>query len=160
MSELKPCPFCGSDDVVVIHDCHVREGEEYASVTCRGCGVFAMALGHGSTPDEAMEDAKEKWNRCVYERDRVASSNLVAGMMRCLLVLLIVATCLIALGILNDAVHRENDCQEAGADSSVLAEDRASCPSCGTETWAVNGEIVCRNDDCESYGLPAKVQLT
>lgn len=42
-------------------------------------------------------------------------------------------------------------------DSVVLKEHNMFCPFCGTDTIATNGEIVCRNDECEMYGLPVRV---
>lgn len=80
MQELKPCPLCGSHDVKVIHDCHVCDGEEYASVKCRGCGTYVMALGKGCTPDEAENDASVKWNRRADECDRDAMRKLADGL--------------------------------------------------------------------------------
>lgn len=74
-----------------------------------------------------------------------------------LLVLVIVALGVIVAAIASDAIPREEDAQAVVTDSTVLVEGRASCPSCGAETWAVNGEIVCRNEDCDAYGLPVVV---
>lgn len=42
-------------------------------------------------------------------------------------------------------------------DSVVLRETNMFCPFCGDDTVAVNGEIVCRNESCEMYGLPVRV---
>lgn len=47
--------------------------------------------------------------------------------------------------------------QEPASDSGALVEERAFCPVCGSETWAVNDEIVCRDEGCRAYGLPVKV---
>lgn len=71
-----------------------------------------------------------------------------------LLALIIVALGIVVAAIASDSVPREEDAQAVVTDSAVLVEERASCPSCGAETWAVNGEIVCRNEECGAYGLP------
>lgn len=38
-----------------------------------------------------------------------------------------------------------------------LVEEFAACPTCGVETIAVNGEVVCRDERCAAYGLPVRV---
>lgn len=38
-------------------------------------------------------------------------------------------------------------------DDSVLQEGRGACRECGTEGYTINGDIVCRNEDCPNYGL-------
>ena len=43
------------------------------------------------------------------------------------------------------------------SDSTVLKEHNMFCPFCGADTIAMNGEIVCRNNDCDMYGLPIRV---
>lgn len=51
MSELKPCPFCGSKDLRISH-----VGRDWNSVICRDCG--------GEGPEElGREDAISSWNR-------------------------------------------------------------------------------------------------
>ena len=42
-------------------------------------------------------------------------------------------------------------------DDVVLNEHDMFCPFCGESTIATNGEIVCRNEDCEVYGIPVHV---
>lgn len=41
--------------------------------------------------------------------------------------------------------------------TSVLEEKNMFCPYCGVAVIAVNGEVVCRNEMCEVYGLPVRV---
>ena len=50
MADLKPCPFCGSVDLTMVH----LEDEYYIGCyTCETCGP--------SSPDKST--AKENWNR-------------------------------------------------------------------------------------------------
>lgn len=60
---MQPCPFCGSEDVEAKHDLHVVDGEEYASVYCHGCHAVVQGIGFGPTPEQAVFDAKCKWNQ-------------------------------------------------------------------------------------------------
>lgn len=59
---MEPCPFCGSEDVEAVHDLHMCAGEEYASVICNNCHVHLQGVGWGVTPEDAVFDAKCKWN--------------------------------------------------------------------------------------------------
>lgn len=61
--KLKPCPFCGSKDVVV--------DEEYPSryVRCRGCGV------EGGLRD-SRDEAAAAWNRRTNAKELVAMINV------------------------------------------------------------------------------------
>lgn len=43
--------------------------------------------------------------------------------------------------------------------SSELQETTAFCPVCGSETIALNDEIVCRNEDCQNYGLAVSIEI-
>lgn len=84
-------------------------------------------------------------------------SNVKLHGIAALLVLVIVALGVAVAAIASEAVYREEDAQAVVTDSTVLVEGRASCPSCGEETWAVNGEIACRNEECGAYGMPVEV---
>ena len=57
MSELKPCPFCGSRANI---DKHILKGlfntKEFYSASCYLCGVRTRLVF-------TEEDAKELWNR-------------------------------------------------------------------------------------------------
>lgn len=52
MSELKPCPFCGTPDPIMIH----REDEDSWLVHCTWCGAQSGARG-------SKEIATAVWNR-------------------------------------------------------------------------------------------------
>ena len=41
--------------------------------------------------------------------------------------------------------------------SSKLKEDEYVCPECGDISWGINGDVVCRNEDCPNYGLAVPV---
>ena len=61
--KLKPCPFCGEDDLKVFEN-SVRDADNkptsqrYWFVSCRGDCHFA-----GPQSCESLDDALEKWNR-------------------------------------------------------------------------------------------------
>lgn len=57
--ELKPCPFCGSDDVFCSQG---LEGEDY--VECWDCGAKVETYN-------GMEDAVAGWNTRAIDRDRI-----------------------------------------------------------------------------------------
>lgn len=56
MTELKPCPFCGSPHVA---DRYVRDGQQ---VFCTDCGASAPPAFHGPNGD-TEERATNAWNR-------------------------------------------------------------------------------------------------
>ena len=41
--------------------------------------------------------------------------------------------------------------------SEELVEFEGSCPECGNESIGINGNIVCRNENCPNYGLAVPV---
>lgn len=43
----------------------------------------------------------------------------------------------------------------AKEDDSFLYEGRGLCSECGREGYTIDGNIVCRNEDCPNYGLAA-----
>lgn len=57
--ELKPCPFCGSDDVFCSQG---QEGEHY--VECCDCGAKIETY-------KGVEDAVKAWNRRAIDRDEL-----------------------------------------------------------------------------------------
>lgn len=69
MSDLKPCPFCGSANV---HSYSYKEAvyRQYA-VKCKKCGARIMA--------QSTELAIEKWNRRVVTDTNVGSKEQTAN---------------------------------------------------------------------------------
>lgn len=53
--------------------------------------------------------------------------------------------------------YQEQEQEVVVYDDVVLNEHDMFCPFCGESTIATNGEIVCRNEDCEVYGIPVHV---
>lgn len=42
----------------------------------------------------------------------------------------------------------------------VLQEGRGACKECGMEGYTIDGDIVCRNEDCPNYGLAAPAVMS
>ena len=59
MTELKPCPFCGSDDVI----CGAGLDDEYY-VECWDCSAKVESCN-------GMEDAVAGWNARAIDRDEL-----------------------------------------------------------------------------------------
>ena len=59
MTELKPCPFCGSTDVHILN--HGTQGEH--SITCKDCNVWVDHMFDAMSEEEAIE----LWNRRAKE---------------------------------------------------------------------------------------------
>ena len=56
MTELKPCPFCGSTDVHLIEN---DPGKSEISITCKDCNVWVDHMFYAMTKEQAIE----LWNR-------------------------------------------------------------------------------------------------
>lgn len=65
--KLKPCPFCGSSNVEAVHDVHVYDGCEIATIWCYGCGKYFQEFGEGKTEEEAIRNAAKAWNQRANE---------------------------------------------------------------------------------------------
>ena len=64
--KLKPCPFCGSDDL------GMNGGSEY--VFCRGCGA------EGAWNDDNVEEAIAAWNRrapCACDIEAARTTKMI-----------------------------------------------------------------------------------
>jgi Lar family restriction alleviation protein len=55
--ELLHCPFCGSDDIMLVDPNPMSEGK-YSHVRCRNCYI-------GTGCEDSRDLAVEKWNRRV-----------------------------------------------------------------------------------------------
>ncbi len=62
--ELELCPFCGYEPV--LESFPVRKGFE-ATITCNDCGACIQTVTC-DTEEQAIADAKKKWNRRVGNR--------------------------------------------------------------------------------------------
>lgn len=61
MTELKPCPFCGSSLDIFFEDSYkARLGCYCAELRCFRCG--ASIHGHGNTKEVSEDHARHRWN--------------------------------------------------------------------------------------------------
>lgn len=72
---------------------------------------------------------------------------------------LIISTCAAINNYNGTAQVQANNNNNTGNNQSeyVLQEYNMFCPFCGSSVIAVNYNIVCRNIECEMYGLPVCV---
>lgn len=70
MQNLKPCPFCGKNDLLRIkaikHD-HRSTFPYIGVVTCLNCFSRIMSHGFSETPEKAKKEAVIAWNRRAYK---------------------------------------------------------------------------------------------
>ena len=52
MTELKPCPFCGSTDVHLVEN---DRGKSEVSITCKDCNVWVDHMFDAMTREEAIK---------------------------------------------------------------------------------------------------------
>ena len=65
---VKPCPFCGSKNLVIEKkDSFYDSNKSCTYVECAECGVHVYGDGvlGGTTYNEAVHNAIERWNRRV-----------------------------------------------------------------------------------------------
>ena len=60
MTELKPCPFCGSTDVHLVDN---DPGKSEVSITCKDCNVWVDHMFDAMSREEAIA----LWNRRVHD---------------------------------------------------------------------------------------------
>ena len=79
-AELKPCPFCGSDELAIDH----------YSVGCARCFINGPANSDeeiskmGGYNDKCIEAAVVKWNRRAEIVDKIANGSTTAAATLCL----------------------------------------------------------------------------
>lgn len=57
-----PCPFCRSDDVVLL-DVDQTEADKWsASIHCEGCDVVVSSAYSSTSPNEAIRAVSAHWN--------------------------------------------------------------------------------------------------
>ncbi|MEQ1969350.1 Lar family restriction alleviation protein [Xenorhabdus nematophila] len=61
--ELKPCPFCGSDDLCPDYEDRGSSHEYAAWINCGGCGVDGPVTAWKFSYKEAADSAWELWNK-------------------------------------------------------------------------------------------------
>ena len=71
--------------------------------------------------------------------------------------LLIISTCVAINNYNGTAQVQANNNTDNNQSEYVLQEYNMFCPFCGSSVIAVNYNIVCRNIECEMYGLPVCV---
>lgn len=68
MTELKPCPFCGSTDGIHVHATKCRSSEPHAAMyhaeVWHFCGYIRVSADcYGESKEEALGWAVGAWNR-------------------------------------------------------------------------------------------------
>lgn len=62
---LLPCPFCGGEAVLNHGHIITATGQCLANVKCSECGVATKVVWSTDSPEEAVKEAIEAWNRRV-----------------------------------------------------------------------------------------------
>lgn len=70
---------------------------------------------------------------------------------------LIISTCIVIANYNDHAQVQANNNTSNNQSEYVLQEYNMFCPFCGSSVIAINYNIVCRNIECEMYGLPVCV---
>ena len=65
MSDLKPCPFCGSEAVLNHGHMITATGQYLANVKCSECGIATRVVWSTDSPEEAVKESIEAWNKRV-----------------------------------------------------------------------------------------------
>ncbi len=60
--KLKPCPFCGGDNVSAGSILPIEENEFFGGVTCKDCDAQIFSSYSGNDKEKAINDAVDKWN--------------------------------------------------------------------------------------------------
>lgn len=67
MSDLKPCPFCGSDKILFIVEGNFKPWENEGLRLWYRCHCYNCGIDGGDTSRESMKKAIEAWNRRAHE---------------------------------------------------------------------------------------------
>lgn len=62
-TKLKPCPFCGSNEITPMKAYKDSEVRHFPIVRCAGC--FAEASGNNCDWSDSAKSAIEAWNRRI-----------------------------------------------------------------------------------------------
>lgn len=63
MDNLKPCPFCGGEAVLNHGHMITATGQYLANVKCSECGIATRVVWSTDSPEEAVKEAIEAWNK-------------------------------------------------------------------------------------------------
>ena len=63
--KLKSCPFCGGEAVLNHGHMITATGQYLANVKCSECGIASRVVWSTDSPEEAVKEAIEAWNRRV-----------------------------------------------------------------------------------------------
>lgn len=63
MDSLLRCPFCGSEAVLNHGHMITATGQYLANVKCSECGVASRVVWSTDSPEEAVKEAVEAWNK-------------------------------------------------------------------------------------------------
>ena len=60
--ELKPCPFCGSEDIQLLHIGNYHTKSRKITIRCRNCRVEKTIAGISSENKLLIDDIVHWWN--------------------------------------------------------------------------------------------------
>lgn len=63
MAELKPCPFCGSDEILFMVEGHLIPWEDKGLQLWYRCHCYNCGVDGRDTSSKSVERAIEAWNR-------------------------------------------------------------------------------------------------
>lgn len=79
-SELKPCPFCGCDELELNmkrYSFSMSNKHYGATYSCSSCGAIVTGVEPSDDPNEAIMFAREAWNRRAKPEDLARVAKLV-----------------------------------------------------------------------------------
>ena len=75
---LKSCPFCGGEAVLNHGHMITATGQYLANVKCSECGIASRVVWSTDSPEEAVKEAIEAWNRRVATDKNVGDKERTA----------------------------------------------------------------------------------